>query len=337
MSGQNFLIAGLIGRSHGLHDQQAADPGQLEFAATVDSALAGYLQPLSPVAGLPAAHLLTALAFAEAPGLPAGLWQLAVEALYGAHVSTIDLAQFARSSAANFLVETVGGATSDPGDLGTGTVYRLFHQALNDALLRTRADITLRADDERALTRAFITRGRASRWDGAPGYLLRSLPGHAQAGGLADELLTDDGYLLHADLRRLMQIADDAASAAGRRRARLLRLTPQAITADAAERAALFSVTEALDDLGTAYHADMWQAPYRAQWAAVRTTKRARRLQRPPGLQSVRCARSPSLGAPCWPAAATTARCGCGTRRPASSTPPWKATRAGSGRCARSP
>ena len=87
MSGQNFLIAGLIARSHGLHDEQAADPGRLEFAATVDSALAAYLQRLSPVAGLPAAHALTALAFAEAPGLPAALWQLAMEAIYGTRVS----------------------------------------------------------------------------------------------------------------------------------------------------------------------------------------------------------------------------------------------------------
>ena len=36
--------------------------------------------------------------------------------------------------------------------------------------------------------------------------------------------------------------------------------------------------------------------------------------------------------ASCWPAPATTARCGSGTRRPASSAPSWKATRAGSAR-----
>ena len=55
LSGQNFLIAGLIARSHGLHDETAASPGQLQFDATVDSALAAYLDRLSPVAGLPAA------------------------------------------------------------------------------------------------------------------------------------------------------------------------------------------------------------------------------------------------------------------------------------------
>ena len=36
-------------------------------------------------------------------------------------------------------------------------MYRLFHQALNDTLLHTRADITPRIRDEQALTQAFLT------------------------------------------------------------------------------------------------------------------------------------------------------------------------------------
>ena len=54
MAGRNFLIAGLIARSRGLHDEHTVDPDQLGFSATVDSALAAYLERLSPVAGLPA-------------------------------------------------------------------------------------------------------------------------------------------------------------------------------------------------------------------------------------------------------------------------------------------
>jgi len=269
MSGQNFLIAGLIARSHGLHDKQATDPDQLEFVATVDSALAAYLERLSPVAGLSAAQALTALAFAETPGLPAALWQLAMEAIYGIHASIEDLTRFARTSAANFLVETGRDSLPDLHNGAVEPVYRLFHQALNDALLRARADIINRANDSRALTRAFTARGQLTKWQEVPNYLLRSLPGHAQAGGLIDDLLTDDAYLLHADLRRLMQVADHAASINGRHRARLLQLTPQAITALPRERAALFSVTEALDDLGDAYRANSWEAPYTAQWARV--------------------------------------------------------------------
>ncbi|HXZ73552.1 MAG TPA: WD40 repeat domain-containing protein, partial [Streptosporangiaceae bacterium] len=270
MSGRNFLIAGLIARSRGLHDEEPADPERLAFSATVDAALAAYLERLSPAAGVPADRALTALAFAEAPGLPARLWQLAIEAIDGTRVSPEDLTRFARSSAANFLVETGGeAAAGDHGARGS-TVYRLFHQGLNDALLRKRSEVMPRADDERALTLAFTRHGRRSGWKDAPEYLLRSLPGHAAAAGLADDLLCDDAYLLHADLRRLIQAADGAGSALGRRRAQLLRLTPRAITAGPADRAALFSVTEALDDLGTSYRDGGWQAPYRALWASVK-------------------------------------------------------------------
>ncbi|MGH3205787.1 MAG: AAA family ATPase [Streptosporangiaceae bacterium] len=270
MSGRNFLVAGLTARSHGLHDEQAIDPGQLEFAATVNMALAAYLKRLNPVGGLSAADALTALAFAEAPGLPVELWQLAIEAINGKSVDTAELTRFARSSAANFLVEVGGGAGSVAGAVGLTTVYRLFHQALNDALLRERSDVVPRASDERALTLAFIERGRAGGWENVPGYLLRSLPGHAGAAGLVDDLLRDDAYLLHADLRRLLQVAHRADSAAGHGRAQLLRLTPRAITAEPRDRAALFSVTEALDGLGTAYRDPGWRGPYRAVWASAK-------------------------------------------------------------------
>jgi WD40 repeat protein/DNA-binding SARP family transcriptional activator/DNA-binding XRE family transcriptional regulator len=268
MAGRNFLVAGLIARSHGLHDRHAADPGQLSLPATVGSALAAYLERLHPVAGVSASQIMTGLAFAEAPGLPVSLWQLAIEAVDGTRISAEDLTRFARSSAANFLVE----ASSEPAGPGHGpgiTVYRLFHQALNDALLHARSEVMPRADDERALTLAFTRHGRQGRWHNAPPYLLRSLPGHAAAAGLADDLLCDDAYLLHADLRRLIHAADGAGSAQARRRARLLRLTLCPIAADPRDRAALFSVTEVLDDLGTSYRNGNWNAPYQAQWASV--------------------------------------------------------------------
>ena len=270
ISDRNFLIAGLIARSHGLHDQKPADPACLGTEATVRTALATYLDRLPDVAGVPAASLLTVLAFADATGLPGGLWQLAVQTLYQAHVSTQHLARFVRSSAANFLVETTGISRPGLPDHGVTPVYRLFHQALNDTLLHERADITPRRADEYSLTQAFIAYGRAANWHDVPRYLLRFLPAHAYAAGLVDELLTDDAYLLQADLRRLVRVADGATSPSACRRVRLLRLTPEAITAAPADRAALFSVTEALDDLGTTYRDGRWQARYKAQWAAAK-------------------------------------------------------------------
>ena len=71
--------------------------------------------------------------------------------------------------------------------------------------------------DERSLTRAFTAHGREGQWRNAPDYLLRSLPGHARAAGLLDSLLTDGAYLLRADLRRLLQVAEGASSPAARR------------------------------------------------------------------------------------------------------------------------
>jgi hypothetical protein len=270
MSAQNFLVAGLIARTHGIHDTHPADTAQPALAVTVDVdwALATYLQPLGPVGELTADQVLTALAFAEAPGLPITLWQVAIQALYGVQVGTDVLTGFARSAAANFLVEAGTGARLQ--NALAEPEYRLFHQALNDTLLRARSDRTPRPHDEAEITRAFTRAGRQTSWEDTPGYLLRSLPRHAEAAGLVDELLNDTDYLLHADVQRLLQVADKALTQDGRRRAKLLRLTPQAITATPGERAALFSVTEALDNLGTSYREHHQLAPYRARWAHAR-------------------------------------------------------------------
>ena len=261
LSGRNFLVAGLIARAHGLHDQHAVAPASLTFTASVDAAMRQYLQRLAPIADVPADAALTALAFAEAPGLPLELWQAAMQALGAGQLTTQQLARFARSPAASFLIESSVGPDN--------AVFRLFHQALNDALLHARKQIAVPADDQRALTRAFVTIGAQRGWDHAPSYLLRSLPAHAAAADMIDGLLADDTYLLHADLRRLIPLADHATTEAGRQRSRLLRLTPRAITARHATRTALFSVTETLDHLGYSYTTNSSSAPYRAVWAAA--------------------------------------------------------------------
>ena len=261
LSDRNFLVAGLIARAHGLHDERAADPASLSFTASVDAAMREYLLRLAPVAGVPAQETLTALAFAEAPGFSLELWQAAVQAVGARRLTTRQLAQFARSPAASFLVETSN-------ETGTA-VFRLFHQALNEALLRAREQVETPAEDQRAITAAFTAIGRQRGWEQAPGYLLRSLPGHATAAGLIDDLLTEDAYLLHVDLRRLIPLADHATSEPARRRSRLLRLTPRAINADPATRIAMFSITETLEDLGRSYTTSKDLAPYRAIWATA--------------------------------------------------------------------
>ena len=277
-AGKNFLIAGLIARTHGIHDTEPADPAELGPVTSVGVALEGYLKRLTGACGLSAARIFTALAFAEAPGLTARLWQLAIEALPPAKVAddwpvtapAEQLAAFAQSAAANFLVEA-GEEATGPNSPG-GRSYRLFHQALSDALLESRKQF--RANDERALTDAFMAYGRKTGWAKAPRYLLRSLPRHALAAGKIDDLLTGtdaDAYLLYADLSRVQPPASRATSDQGRQRARLLRLTPRAVlTADAPNRAAMFGVTAVVEGIrDDTYQRPLFRPPYRAAWSAA--------------------------------------------------------------------
>jgi WD40 repeat protein len=252
---QNFLVAGLVARTHGLYDTRAVEPARLDFTATVDDALDRYVAGLSSVDGVVARLALTVLAYAEAPGLTVPLWRAGIEALGGA-VSVQAIDAFARTSAANFLIESGEG----PADRS----YRLFHQALNEALRRGRHDAG--PADEGRLVEAWLRLGRADGWAAAPGYLRRWLPMHAAHVGRIDDLLTDDGYLLHADLRTLIAVADRARTDAGRTRARLLRLTPQAAAAAPAERAAMLSVTGVIDQLGERVVVPP-TAPYEGCWA----------------------------------------------------------------------
>ncbi|MGW0865640.1 trypsin-like peptidase domain-containing protein [Streptomyces sp. NPDC002611] len=262
MSDRNFLIAGLVARAHGLHDKEPVRPDEIAFIPTVDGALRDYLDRIQPVDGCSAQGVLTALAFAEAPGFSIQLWRMAILAVGGSNVTDRSLAAFARSSAANFLVESGGGQ-------GAKTVYRLFHQALNDTLISARSDLHPRREDELALTRAMIAEGKQSGWTNVDSYLKRSLPAHAEAGGAVDELLAQDEYLLHADLRRLLPVADRVDSDLVRTKAKLIRRTPQAFNADPGRRVALFSVTETEQRLGHVYRDLPASAPYRARWSTV--------------------------------------------------------------------
>ncbi|GAB3842985.1 NACHT and WD repeat domain-containing protein [Dactylosporangium cerinum] len=257
----NFLVAGLDARTRGMYDTVAADPATLTLTATVGAALDAYLDRVPPVDGIAVRAVLTALAYAEAPGWSSEVWQVATAAL-GSPASDVQLERFARSAAAGFLVET--STTADV------SVFRLFHQALNDTLLRDRGPGGVRAD-ERRLTLAMLTLGRERTWADAPPYLLRSLAGHADRAGLIDELLTDDIYLLFADLPRLLPAANRARTETGRSRVRLLRLTPQAAAAPPRERMAMFSITQALEQL-VPLTTDV-AGPYRARW--TRASQRA--------------------------------------------------------------
>ncbi|WRZ28789.1 WD40 repeat domain-containing protein [Streptomyces phaeochromogenes] len=263
----NFLIAGLVARTRGLYDADAVSPETLSSSFSsgkmaLSEALRSYLRLLPPVGGIPAVTVLAALAYAEEPGFPFDLWLAAIKALTGKSPSEYDLRDFALSSAANFLIET---SFSPQGP----SVFRIFHQALNDALLESRAESYNSRTDERRITLLFLRLGRAVGWESAPAYLLRSLPRHASNGLVVDDLLLDDSYILHADLRRLIPASINATTAQGRDRSRLLRKTPQAIDKPPQVRVAMLSITECQENLGSAFRTNRMPIPYRATWAAV--------------------------------------------------------------------
>ncbi|WP_436528740.1 trypsin-like peptidase domain-containing protein [Actinoplanes sp. HUAS TT8] len=251
----NFLVAGLLARTRARNDTVALDPSQVQFAGGVGAAMDSYVDTLSPAGSASARCALTVLAYAETPGLPLSLWRAGVRAL-GAEVSEAELAAFARTSAANFLVETSGAREIN---------YRLFHQALNDELRAAREDP---GRDESHLVDAWIGAGSTTGWTRAPDYLLTNLAEHAARTGRLDRLLCDDGYLLHARLDRVVRVASLAHGVRARARTQLLQLAPAAIGAAPADRAALFSVADTLDRLDCDINPDTTgDVPYRALWA----------------------------------------------------------------------
>ncbi|HEX8347866.1 MAG TPA: trypsin-like peptidase domain-containing protein [Actinoplanes sp.] len=251
----NFLVGGLVARSHGMYDEAAVRPGDVDFVPTVRDALNRYLSRLPSTGPVPARLALTVLAYAEGSGLPLDLWRLGLAA-FGSPVDDESLLAFSRSSAADFLVasDVDGTATS-----------RLFHQALGDALLSGRRTVARTVDDHRRLVSTWLAYGNRLGWAAAPQYLLRSLGEHARRADLVDVLLTDARYLLYADLKRLLPLADLARSEAARRRAALLQLTPEAATAGPEERSAMFGVTAVLQKVDDDFPADRKPA-YAAVW-----------------------------------------------------------------------
>ncbi|MFC6022940.1 trypsin-like peptidase domain-containing protein, partial [Plantactinospora solaniradicis] len=252
----NFLVAGLVARRHGLHDLRPVDPDRLHFPPDVGAALRDYLARLTDAGLAWVDAAMTTLAYAQAPGMPLHLWQTALGGT-GVQVAPADLAAFATGSAANFLIDA-----STTGDEPT---YRLFHQALNDTL----QDTPDRRARQRAITTALITHGQHHGWVDVHPYLLRALPIHASGAGIVDQLLTDDAYVLQADVPRLLSVADHAVTALGRDRARLLRLTPSAADAAPGQRAELFSITAALEHLAPV-SPGRHSIRYRARWAATK-------------------------------------------------------------------
>ncbi|WP_157815338.1 ATP-binding protein [Kitasatospora sp. CB02891] len=90
---------------------------------------------------------------------------------------------------------------------------RIVHPAVADEI-RERLGRTAREVHRRIATAllATVPGGHPRRWAAAAPYVREQLAGHALHGGLLDQLLTDPGFLLHAEQHRLRAAVDRLAA-----------------------------------------------------------------------------------------------------------------------------
>ncbi|SEB60647.1 AAA family ATPase [Streptomyces melanosporofaciens] len=155
-------------------------------------------------------RLLTALAYARGDGLPRDdTWLAVADALHPGHAPTTAELTRVFHSAANYLVERATGPDGEP-------AYRLYHEAL-DEHLRSRCD---ERHPDRAIADALYDRvpvaGGWRRWEQAAPYTRAHLAEHAAVAGELDRLLTDAGFLLHADPSPLLALLSAARTEPGR-------------------------------------------------------------------------------------------------------------------------
>jgi WD40 repeat protein len=268
-----FLIGQLVSRALLLRTDPLSpgDPFWQHFPATVAAAMDVYLASVGDQKEQDRVEdLLRPLAYARGDGLPhddTGLWPLLATALAQPGRSyTVGDVTTLLDTAADYLVETV--------ITGQAAYYRLYHEALADRLRERDQQHSRPVSAAQTIYQCLLGTvapcpDGTRNWTTAHPYLHSQLAGHAARAGMIDDLLSDDAYLLHADLRRLIPAATTAATTLGRDRARLLRRAPRAIDAPPAARAALFSVTETHNRLGDTYRTLATPTPYRAVWAAL--------------------------------------------------------------------
>ncbi|MBM2622051.1 hypothetical protein JIG36_41765 [Actinoplanes sp. LDG1-06] len=194
---RNYLVAALAATHlSGRADVVDADaPGFDEntVPSTVGEAITKYLEILPEGRQALTVAMLTALAYSHGDGIHDSRWIAFTRALRY-EVSQLDIDTLRNSPAADYLLQTNNDAT--------GTVTRLFHQALVDDLVRRRPD---RRSDNRALFETLLP-SSPTGWSGADEYCCSHAGQHSAAAGTLTRLLLDIEYLLVADLDRLLPL-----------------------------------------------------------------------------------------------------------------------------------
>lgn len=235
-AGNNHLVAALAATELGWRDR-TVDPADPDFnpaaiPSTVGEAITKHLDAVPASQRAMTRALLTALAYARGDGIDERRWVEFAEAL-GYPVTRMHVQDLRQSPASAYLEHH----ETDDGD----RTIRLFHQALNDELLRQQDDPQR---DERALLSTLLPAPTGERgWADADAYQRSHTADHAEAAGLLPSLLNDPEFLTVADLDRVLSLlpahpppeiapiaavlrqATDAPWRSPRRRARLFALS----------------------------------------------------------------------------------------------------------------
>ncbi|MCT2587557.1 hypothetical protein [Actinophytocola gossypii] len=206
----NFLVAQLTSRWLLLPGTPVASADLDEaLPTTVGEAMEKYLDAFGPDRGL-VERVLTALAFARGSGLPRNdLWVRLAEALTpGYDASAADLARVF-DSAASYLIETETRVDGSP-------TYRLYHEVLDEHLRENCAVAAPHRAVVETLVRTVPEQGSRRNWEAADSYVRTQLAGHAARAGVLDDLLTDGGFLVHADPSPLLAVLHKAVTTNGR-------------------------------------------------------------------------------------------------------------------------
>jgi hypothetical protein len=166
--------------------------------------------------------VLTALAHARGNGMPRSVLPMVTAAIAEEPIPPSAEQVSAEPATVRFYLRT--SADSDG-----ATLYRLFHQGLADHL-RTgghTGDSAEMAGRVLAglLATAAVANGGVRRWDLTAPYLLRHAIQHAAEAGQVDQLLVDQGLLVHADLVTLIPALQLANSEQARLAAAVYRVS----------------------------------------------------------------------------------------------------------------
>ncbi|MEV5428081.1 AAA family ATPase [Streptomyces sp. NPDC052701] len=193
-AGNSFLVARITAGTLAAADH-AADPHDLKWVAGLPRhAGQAMREDLTRRLGRDAeraADLLRPLAFAAGQGLPwEDIWAALARAVSGRDYTDEDL-QWLRQKAGSYVVEATEAGHS---------AYRLHHQALAEHLCEGIDPKAVHA----AFTDILITRvpyriDGTRNWSVAHPYTLRHLPYHAAVAHCLDDVVTDPGFLVHAD------------------------------------------------------------------------------------------------------------------------------------------